>query len=199
MPEPARWAELIVSSVELDGLAERLDQRDFAVVFRGAAGRGKSTHLRALHARFPGLPWTYLGPEASPHTRVPRAPVRFIDEAQRLAPVVRRRVFRGGLRGRAALALTSHEDLRPELEAAGYRVEEHTIGGLDAERLAAIVVARLRWSARPGHLDQARERLGSGSGPLAPTQLAALVERHGDDLRTILDELYEQLESLRHA
>lgn len=186
-PEPERWAELIVSEVDLDALAERLRSPSFALVFRGDAGRGKSTHLRALHARFPGLPWTYLGPHASPRTRVPWAPVRFVDEAQRLAPGVRRRLYCGGLRGRAALAMTSHEDLCAELEAAGYEVEERTIAGLDVQQLEAIVRARVDWAARPGAQPELVER----------RLLEQLINAHGDDLRTILDRLYGHVESLR--
>ena len=92
---PARlWSTLCVTAIDLDALAERLRAPGFAVVFRGHAGRGKSTHLRALHGRFAALPYTYLDPDASPRTPIPRAPVHFVDEVQRLDPRARRRLFR---------------------------------------------------------------------------------------------------------
>ena len=183
---PARqWSALCVTALDLDALAERLRAPGFAVVFRGHAGRGKSTHLRALNARFAALPYTYLGPDASARTPIPRAPVHFVDEVQRLGPASRRRLFRR----RASLALASHEDLRPALEARGYVVQDVEIAGLDRPRLEQIVARRVRWAARP-----AREGVA-----IARARLDALLAEHGDDLRTIQDALYDDIESLRRT
>lgn len=199
--ETERWSELIVPRLDLDAVATQLRTSRLAVVFRGHMGRGKSTHLRALHTRFPRAPFTYLGPEASPRTHVPAAPVCFLDEAQRLAPRLRRRLYRKVIRAGArrspersmgALALTSHEDLRPELEAAGYAVVESVIEGLSEASLRTIVDRRLRWAARPGvSLETLRPSLADD--PL----LARMHARFGDDLRSIQGALYDHLETLR--
>jgi hypothetical protein len=182
--EHSSWPALVVPSLDLDALAERLREPGFAVVLRGEMGRGKSTHLRSLHARhFAALPYTYLGEDARPRTAIPRAPVCFVDEVQRLAPRARRRLFR---RGRA-LALTSHTELRTELEAAGYTILERTLAGLDLPRLRAIVERRLAWAAREPGLPL----------EIPSARLAALLEVHGDDLRAITSALYDEIEDRR--
>lgn len=177
------WSTLCVTAVDLDALAASLHTPGFAVVFRGHAGRGKSTHLRALHDRFAELPYTYLGPEASSRTPIPRATVHFVDEVQRLGPGSRRRLFRR----RASLALASHEDLRAPLEARGYTVRDVEISGLDRPRLEQIVVRRLDWAARPGSARTTIDR----------ARLDALLARHGDDLRAIQDTLFDDIENLK--
>ncbi len=183
--EPERWSSLLVSPVDLDGLADRLAEPGFAVVFRGDAGRGKTTHLRSLHARFSGLPYTYLGPDASPRTAIPRAAIHFVDEVQRLGWLARRRLFRRG----GSLALTSHAALEGELAAAGYRIESIVVRGLSRVQLEAIVARRLVWAAR------AEPEVEPES--IASERLDALLAIHGDDLRAITDALYIDIESRR--
>jgi hypothetical protein len=80
------------------------------MLFLGDCGRGKSTHLHALHAQYPDVPLTYVGPGERP--RIPAAPVVFVDEVQRLSRRRRARLFRR----RASFVLTSHEDHGHELE-----------------------------------------------------------------------------------
>lgn len=181
---PARdWPDLIETALALAELAARLRGGGVALVFRGEAGRGKSTHLRALHRRFfADLPYTYLGPDASPRTPIPVAPVCFVDEAQRLGRGPRRRLFRRA----PALALTSHADLDAELESR-FEVIEHRIAGLERARLATIVARRVGWAARPG----------GALVEVADARLDELIAEHGDDLRSIQDALYDEFEALR--
>lgn len=186
-PPPSLWSRLCVTSLDLDELADRLATPGFAVVFRGEAGRGKSTHLRALHHHYSDRPFTYLGPEASPHTAIPKADVQFIDEVQRLAPRQRRRVFRR----RASLALASHEDLREPLAQMGYEVRDIELRGLELGRLEEIVEYRLHWSARDP------DALAAGLVECVSTALPQLLAIHGDDLRSIQDQLFDRVESLR--
>lgn len=181
----ADWPALISTTLALDPLAEALRAGGVALVLSGRMGRGKSTHLRALHAaHFAALPYTYLGAEASPRTSIPAAPVCFVDEVQRLGPRVRRRLFR---RARS-LALTTHSALAPELRPR-FRVIEHHIAGLDRGRLAAIVARRVRWAARPGAEARVPE--------ISAARLDALLATHGDDLRAIQAALYDDFEALR--
>ncbi|MFV8750854.1 hypothetical protein ACNOYE_09930 [Nannocystaceae bacterium ST9] len=181
--EPERWSSLLVSAIDLDALARRLSEPGFAVVFRGEAGRGKTTHLRSLHARFAELPYTYLGPDASPRTPIPRAAIHFVDEVQRLGWLARRRLFRRA----GSLALTSHADLEGELAAAGHRVESIVVRGLSRPRLEQIVARRLAWAARDA----------AEPAPIEPERLDALLAIHGDDLRAIADALYFDVEARR--
>lgn len=181
-----RAALAVASDREVDGWVERLGGARFALQLVGDCGRGKTTHLLALHARFPAAPFTRLEPDLP--ARVDPAPLVFVDEAQ-LLPARRRRAL---FRACRALALATHEDLQPELQAAGLEVETVRLTGLDPARLAAILTRRLEWARR-------------GPGPipwLADDACARLVARFGDDVRAIEDHLYgvfQQLDQVRQV
>lgn len=173
-PDRERAPLAVVDDVDLEGLAARLSTPGLAVQITGDAGRGKSTLLRAIHARFATLPLTYVADGESP--RVPRASVVFIDEAQRLAPRVRARIFGR----RSSFAITTHVDLADELRARGLEVRSFARGGLDLERLRRVVSRRTEWARRgPGALPRVDD-----------ATLEALLAAHGDDLRAIGDALY---------
>lgn len=177
-PAPEERAALAVAEVE--PWAARLARGRFALQLVGECGRGKTTHLLALHARFPGAPLVRLGPDLP--LAVAPGPLVFVDEAQHLPPRRRAALFRAC----GALALTTHEDLAPELRAAGLEVETVRLSGLDPARLEAILTRRLEWARR-------------GPGPiptLAPGACERLVARFGDDVRAIEDHLYEQVQRL---
>lgn len=186
-PPPALWARLCVTDIDLEELGEGLARPGFAVIFRGRAGRGKSTHLRALHHHFSDRPYTYLAPDASANTSIPKADVHFVDEVQRLGTRQRRRLFRR----RASLALASHEDLREPLARLGYEVRDIELRGLELGRLAEIVEHRLHWSARYPKAPAA------GLLDCLAMALPLVLEEHGDDLRSIQDQLFDHVESLR--
>jgi hypothetical protein len=184
-PERELWRELIVTQIDLEGLAGRLADPNFALMFRGDSGRGKSTHLRALHSYFPDCPYTYLAPLASPRSPIPEARVVFVDEVERLSPRRRRRLYRR----RRALALACHGDLRTELEAVGREVLDVVVSGLDLPTLEEIARRRYRWA----------ERSPDSFVPIESSTLGELLSIHGDDLRTINDALYGLVESQRKA
>lgn len=182
-PEHADWPSLIAPQVDLAEFARRLLSPRFALTFRGDAGRGKSTHLRALHAHFANQPYTYLGPNASPRTGIPDAEVIFVDEVERLSPWRRHRLFAG----RRPLALACHGDLRGELKRGGRQVLDIDIRGLDEARLARVVHKRIAWAQRDGSPD-----LGIDS-----RLLTRLLDEHADDLRSINAALYDHVETRR--
>lgn len=165
---------LVVADVE--GLLEWLGRPGHALQFIGAAGRGKSSHLQALRGQVPHVPYVYLA-EGEDRMRPFEGAQLLLDEAQRLPRRRRRRLF-GGL---GWLALATHEDLTRDLEATGWVVRTIEVGGLSRERLQAVVARRLEWARR-------------GPGPIPRVRASAiemLLQRHGDDLRSILDDLYE--------
>ncbi len=186
-------AALMVSDVAIAPLVERLRRPPaaarVAIEFVGPCGHGKSTHLTALWTHFRKLPRTLLRPdETAP--RIPRAPIVFLDESQRLPAWRRRWLFRR----RAHFVLATHVSHREEFEAAGIEdVVHHRVGALEPDafraRLEAFVQRRMRWAA-----------LGTGPTPDVPAELLdALVRQHGQHLRATQDALYDWFQALVRA
>jgi len=177
-----RAALAVVEPALLEQVRE-LGQAGRALLFLGDCGRGKSTHLHAVHALHAGVPLTYVGPGERP--RIPEAPVVFVDEVQRLSRRRRARLFRR----RASFVLGSHEDHGPELERADLRVSTVRVGGVDVHRLERIVARRIE-AARRTH----------GPVPRVPrATLEALTRHFGDDLRAIEDHLYGVFQALEEV
>ena len=171
-----RWHE--VALVDVARFAERLARPGYAVQFRGDCGRGKSTHMRALHAHFSDAPFVYFPPDGS-KPAVPRAERLFLDEAQRMSWLHRERVFRRT----SSLAIATHGDHAGQLRRLGFQVETVEVGGLDLPRLRAIVDRRIGWAST-----------GEPAVRIEDARLAELIAAHGDDLRAIESELYEQVQ-----
>ena len=183
---PALWGQVAcVVGPPLLALAERLALPGQAVLYLGEKGRGKSTHLRALHAaHFPQVPFVYIG--AGERPALPCEPVVFFDELQRVPR--RRRAWLFRRRG-TSFALSSHVDHTSELRRAGVEVVLVELQGLDRARLQQIVERRVEWVRR-----------GSGPVPWLEDQaLDALIDRFGDDLRAIEDHLYEAFQQLQEV
>ncbi len=173
--ERARLAVLDVGAYE-----ELLREGGWVVQFIGECGRGKSTHMRALHARFPEAPFRYVAEGESP--RLAPAPIWFIDETQRLGWWTLRRLFRGC----GAMAIGTHRDHGAQIRRAGMRVEVVEVGGVDAPRLRAILERRLEWARR-----------GEGAIPwFEDEDIEALLARFGDDVRSMEGELYELVQGM---
>lgn len=185
-PTPAEEAALLVVPGS-QALAEAVRTPGTALQMLGECGRGKTARLRLLEHRFPGAPYVYL-PEDGPLPALPRlrrraggGPALLLDEAQRLPRRHLRRLSRHAARSGTSLALATHRDLARELAAAGLRVATVRVEGLEVEHLLAIVGRRLRWArAAPGPVPE-----------LDRESARRLVERFGDDLRALLDHLYE--------
>lgn len=181
-PDPEDLAGLAV--VQVEQYVDRLRSPGFAVQFIGEAGRGKSTHLRALHRFFPDAPYLKF-PEGARIPRIPGAPVLFLDETQRLPPALRRRIF--GRKG--SFALGTHEDHSPELARAGLESLTLQIRGLTPGRLGEIIRRRLEWARRgPGPLPEIDE-----------AEILRLIETYDDDLSAILAHLYEEFQRREHG
>lgn len=188
-PPPEDVADLVVLP-ELGTWEEWLRRPRTTAQFLGHQGRGKTARLRRLQASFPGVPYLYLG-EDRPLPDLPLlrrreeegGPVLLLDEAQRLPRRKRRRLFRRVAELDASLVVGSHEDLAGEMRAAGLEPKTEVVEGLKPDRLRAIVDRRLEWARR-----STGEPAPSVSTDLDCSELA---DRFGDDLRSILDHLYE--------
>jgi hypothetical protein len=148
----------------------------------GDSGRGKTTHLLALRARHEGALYRKLhdGEDLGRAPEWPRAGSIFLlDEAQRLAP----RALRGLLRLPLTLALGTHHDLSPAADRALRTVR---VDAIDVARLRAIVARRIEWARRaPGPVPVVDDGV-----------LAALIARHGSDIRAVEGTLYEAVQRM---
>jgi len=153
------------------------------VQFVGDSGRGKTTHLLALLARYPGAVYERLD-EGQDRCRgeVPRTGLFLLDEAQRLRPSLLPRLL--GREG--PLALGTHADLSA---AAGRPLPSVRLSGLDPARLRAILERRIAWARR-----------GPGPVPVVgDSTLRELIRRHGDDLRAIEGTLYDAFQGMKET
>jgi hypothetical protein len=191
-PPPDEIAALMVLP-QAPAWEARLRRPRQVLQFLGDAGRGKTARLRALEARFPAAPYVYLAddeplPKLPPIRTVPDSgPALLLDEAQRLPRRRRRRLFRQAARRGAALVLASHEDLTEEMQRAGLEVRTEVVAGLDIETLLVIVKRRLAWAEGA----QAPSAPRHPESRLSRDDARRLVDRFGDDLRSLLDHLYE--------
>lgn len=160
-----------------------------AVQFIGDCGRGKTTRLLAINQRIGTAsaaavclpPFAAVVPQWWIRLWRLRGNPLIIDEAQRIAWPVRLRIFRRGV----PLVLGTHRDLSRSLKWAGYRVITVRVGpGNDARHLRQVANARL-----------SAARLAAGEVPqLSLDDAQQLVQRFGDDLRSIESFLYHQVQ-----
>jgi len=182
--ERCERADLAV--VDVDEIVDRLNCGGFAVQFLGRRGRGKTTHMLAILARFPGASYAHIG-EGERLTSLPQAtpggPV-FLDELQRLPRKLRGRLFDG----RTPLVLGTHWNYSRHLARAGYEVRTvRPARHLDAGVLREILKRRIEHARR-------------GSGPLPAVgdeTIDDLLRRHGDHVRGMENELYERFQELK--
>jgi hypothetical protein len=176
--EPSREDRAVLAVTDVEVWSRWLEGR-VALQLLGDSGHGKTTHLLALGRLRPEA--CFLRAEEEQRDW-PEASLLLVDEIQ-LAPRRRRRqLFRRGL----PLALGTHDDLTRELERHDYRVETVRLEGLTLERLLEICRRRLEWA-----------RLGPGPIPsLGEAAARCLLARHGDDVRSIEDDLYDQVQGL---
>lgn len=184
--EAQDWGALALVPFCLDALAAEMKSKNLALQFLGNAGRGKSTHLMAIHSRFADQPFTYVGPNERPD--VGNGEILFVDEIQRLNRWRRKRAFRR----RQSIVIGSHEDLTTELQKAGYETRSWQAGGTSRAALREILHRRVTHFRRnPGEIPL-----------LSDEAIAALHARHGDDLRQIINSLYtayQNLSEVRHV
>lgn len=155
--------------------------------FTGQRGRGKTTHLLAIRRHFPHAPYLRVSRDPNKLKSVTGA-VIFVDEAQFLTDHQARRLFDTD----SSYAVSTHTDITRFYERAGLRHRSVAVEGLDRQRLARIVDRRLKWARRD---DDEIPRINNDA-------LDALIERHGDNLRSIEEHLYEvfqRLEQIREV
>ncbi|MBI1374059.1 MAG: hypothetical protein GC159_15165 [Phycisphaera sp.] len=189
-PQRHERGELAVVDIDapLAALREALAAaRPYAVQLIGDCGRGKTTHLLALHQHFTDAPYVYVA-ENEPTPTIPDVSsggVLFVDEMQRVPRRTRRAVMRRG----AALVIGTHRDHTRELRRAGYAIDTIRPAAMTTvDRLRRIVARRIDW---------ARRAPGPTPG-VSDATLRDLLRRHRDNVRAIEAELYERFQRLEH-
>jgi hypothetical protein len=149
----------------------------------GAHGRGKTTHLLALHARRRAAPFVRASvPQA---LELPPEGVAFVDEMDFVGPAARRALWRRA----AGLAVATHVDLSAEIRGAGRTLETLELRGLTSTRLACIVDRRIEAARR-------------GPGPVPyvpPASIESLRRACGDDVRAAERRLYDVFQDLQEV
>lgn len=177
----ATRAETAVPSLPLEPLVEWLRQPGRTVQFLGRSGSGKSTHLAALNRHFPEAPFIYI--RQNEPVRLPSALMVFVDECQRIPVGQRWQMWRSEV----TYVVGTHWHHAPECALAGRPFRTRWLRGLSAEQLVAIANRRIEIAV---------------SDPSRPTvQLSAVsarkyIQKHGSDVRSICDDLYDVIESL---
>lgn len=176
--EPSVEDRARLALVDCDSLAE-----GEIVQFIGESGRGKTTHLLALASRHEDAVYEKLEEGQDRWVATPPLNAPFLlDEAQRARPEHLRALLSSG----RTLALGTHDDL---CGLAPCPIHTVRVGGVGAEKLAAIVARRIDWARR-------------GPGPVpsvSRSALTALQTRHRDDVRGIIGELYDVFQTLREV
>jgi len=198
------WAEAVVPDLDTAALTERLRRgasaafgQGVVVQFLGRRGRGKTSHLMALRRHFPAAPYRHF-PEEGPAPNalaavfdapdLAAAPVLFLDETQRIPRRIRHALFRHVGGHGHSLVIGTHKNHRRQIRAAGLELLTHEVRGLAPAKLLAVCERRFALAARCPP-PAAVPRLGPGAAK-------ALIERHGDDLRAILSDLYDVVQRL---
>jgi hypothetical protein len=185
-PPPEDLAALIVPTEPADAV-DWLRQPRVVQQYLGDAGRGKTARLRRLAVFFPGAPYVYLAedepvPPLPDPAGIPGPLALLLDEAQRLPSRRRRRLFAAVARSGGSLVLASHADLSTEVISAGLTCRTVCIAGLSTDDLLAILRRRIAWA-----------RLADAAPALPqPDDAQRLIAEFGDDVRSILDTLYER-------
>jgi hypothetical protein len=168
--------------VEIDAEVDWLRTPRRALQIIGDSGRGKTTHLLAFAARFPGSPLVRVR-DGDPPSIPDEANPLLIDEVQFLPPRLRRRLWTRP----TSFVLGTHHELgeelaRAEVEVRTLRPAEH----LTAERLHRALASRVEAARRaPGPIPTIGERL-----------VIELRSRFGSDLRKAEHFLYDRFQTL---
>lgn len=173
-----------VAVVDLTPWLSQLADPTFALQVLGEKGRGKTTHLLALHACCPDASYRHIDEgERVTVRQIPPGNPTFVDECQRLSAWNRRKLFRRP----HALVIGSHQDHRVQLERAGRRVE--TLRPADRicpEAVLAMLQARVEMARR-------------APGPIPTLGLSTarrLTSLFGTDVRAMEHHLYEIFQRL---
>lgn len=152
-----------------------------AIQLVGHCGRGKSTHLLALHHAMPDASYTRLWTDRTVPTGL-SSPILLIDEIDAVWIWQRAKLMRRA----TSVAIAVHADRSLELRALGFQVQAVHVRSTSRDRLRQIVDRRIEHA-----------RLGPGPVPsVSDATLDTLIARHGDHVRAMEGPLYNAIQNL---
>jgi len=173
-------ARIQVAVVDVAHLVDALKKPATAIQFLAGHGRGKTTHLLALHALIPEASYTQLQP-GDEHVFT-TSKLRFIDSVENLSRRSRKQLYKAS----ESIALSTHKRLTFELKRNGYHVITIKVSTSDPKLLQDIFNRRI-----------AHARRGSGTIPvLSDNDALVLKKRFKDDVRSMEHYLYDVFQSL---
>lgn len=164
-----------LACVDVSPWVERFYQPNHVLQLLADHGRGKTTHLMALHQYCPEIAYVKLHPRQRVHWQASRH--YFIDSIENLSFWQRLVVYHR----HSCLAVTTHTDLSTEMRLLGKQVSTIRIRQTEPSRLRGIFTARII---------QARWQLGMLPYPSA-WLVNELIAHFDDDIRTMESLLYE--------
>jgi len=171
----------LLACVDVSGLAQYLSAPRTAVQFLADHGRGKTTHLLALHKQCTMFPYIKLHQGDRPS--FDRSSGYFIDSIENLSLFKRLTLYRRF----DHLAVTTHRDLSIEMKLLGLRVKTIEVSVTQVDVLQKIFQQRVEYARRSE----------GGTPEISLDRIKELQRKYGDDVRAMEAELYDYIDLLR--
>jgi hypothetical protein len=179
--ELTREQRAATAIINLDKLPALNSKSRIAIQFIGEHGRGKSTHLIALHKQFKNSPYTQIHIGDKPTFN--NNDVQFIDSIEMLPAARRKKIYRST----NILAITTHNDLTNELQTAGFEVINKRITVDNEQHIKQIFDTRIELARR-----------NTGLLPdIDINTVRTLITKFNDDIRAMEHHLYETFQQLQ--
>lgn len=175
---PAEVKKMIVPKFDLDEMAEQVNSKVFdAIQFVGNHGRGKTTHLIALHEVFKEAPIHFLTKQDN-HFNLGVEELIFIDSIGHLSIPKRIQLWKNK---NHRFVFTTHISRNFELNCFGRKLKSYRFSGIDTQAIEEIIRKRLEFIDLKNQDDLFEK-------------IPKLIKRHGGDIRAIMFHMYEALE-----
>ncbi len=167
--------------VELGSLPEQLQQPGVAIQFVADHGRGKTTHLKALHQKFATTPYQQIHPGTK--AEYAKARIHFIDSIENLSSRERKVLYKNC----DSLAYTTHKNMKFELWRNGFTVISVKVSALDPKTIQSIFERRIESCRR-----------NTGATPsISESDIEWLQQQYKDDIRSMEAYLYDIFQTLK--
>ena len=171
---------------DLEAMAESLlDDPPQLIEFLGRKGRGKTTHLVALHNMLPDTPIFLLDQERLlSKINLATSSILFIDSIQKVPILERQQLWKNP---RLSIVYTTHIPRYWAKMIAAKNFNSYSFKGINAKELEKMIRARLQLAATHNLPPYQFE----------PHFIQQLIRLHGDHIRGIMNQLYDEFYKLR--